>query len=385
MAEETPQTASSPGSPSEKPGPLQLLSAVTQGKKRLLILTHDNPDPDALSSAAALKYLLGKIFGIHCRIAYGGAIIRPENRAMVQRLKIHPVPIQKIKMTPHQDIALVDTQPGFGNNSLPKGLSPLIVIDHHPSRRKTPLATFADLRPNYGATATILTEYLNASGLPIPVSLATALFYGIASETQDLGREAREPDNKAYLALFPKANKRILSHIRNAPVPRSYFQHLETGLRNSFTYKNVIGTRLGPVSGQDIVPLIADLLLRLERMSWSIVLGRCDGRLFVSIRTRNPRAHSGRLLRRVLGSRGSAGGHDMVAGGFVPLNGLSEKETEVLEDRLIRRFMAQVGHKEIANFDVLVSSGRTLPREEVPQALTPKAEPAPNSLEKKQE
>jgi nanoRNase/pAp phosphatase (c-di-AMP/oligoRNAs hydrolase) len=372
MAEETLQTPLSPQSLAEKPGPLQLLSAAVQGRRRLLILTHDNPDPDALSSAAALKYLLGKWFKIRCRIAYGGAIVRPENRAMVQKLKIHPVPIQKIKIGPHQAIALVDTQPGFGNNSLPRAVEPLIVIDHHPSRRKAPVATFADLRPEYGATATILTEYLNASGLPIPVSLATALFYGIASETQDLGREAREPDNKAYLALFPKANKRILSHIRNAPVPRSYFQHLEAGLRNSFTYKNVIGTRLGPVSGQDIVPLIADLLLRLERISWSIVLGRCDGRLFVSIRTRNPRAHSGRLLRRVLGQRGSAGGHDMVAGGYVPLNGRSEKEIEDLEDRLIRKFMRKWGTRKSRNFDVLVSTGRTVPREEVPQIRRPR-------------
>lgn len=385
MAEETLQTPLSPETPSEKPGPLQLLSAAVQGRRRLLILTHDNPDPDALSSAAALKYLLGKLFKIRCRIAHGGAIVRPENRAMVQRLKIHLVPIQKVKIGPHQAIALVDTQPGFGNNSLPRAVAPLIVIDHHPSRRKAPAAKFADLRPDYGATATILTEYLNASGLPIPVSLATALFYGIASETQDLGREAREPDNKAYLALFPKANKRILSHIRNAPVPRSYFQHLEAGLRNSFTYKNVIGTRLGPVSGQDIVPLIADLLLRLERISWSIVLGRCEERLFVSIRTRNPRARCGRLLRKVLGQRGSAGGHDMVAGGYVPLNSRSEKEIEDLEDRLIHKFMAQVGHKEIANFDVLVSTGRTMPREEVPQDSTPQAEPAPDSREKKQE
>lgn len=347
--------------------PLSRLLASVEGCKKVLIVTHDHPDPDAISSAAALRYLLKKLSGIRCKIAFGGSVVRPENRAMLKQLKIKIVPIQQIKLSAYRCFALVDTQPKAGNNSLPHRITPSIVIDHHPPKPATKEAKFADLRPNYGATATLLTEYLLESGLPIPVHLATALFYGIASETQDLGREAGEPDNQAYLTLFPKVNKRILSNIRYARVSRNYFQTLETGLRNSFTYKNVIGSRLGEVSSQDVVPLIADLLVRLERMSWAIVLGRFDGRLFLSARSNNTRARCGQLLRRVLGKRGSAGGHDMMAGGSVPLNDKKPEEIDALESELIRRFMVQVGHKEIPNFEQLVAPIRLVPETEVPK------------------
>jgi len=346
---------------------LSRLLASVKGCRKLLIVTHDHPDPDAISSAAALRYLLSKQCDIRCKIVFAGRVVRPENRAMLKLLKINLVPIQRLRLSSYRCFALVDTQPQTGNNSLPKEITPEIVIDHHPPRPGTSRVRFADLRPAHGATATILTEYLIESGLPIPVHLATALFYGIASETQDLGREAGPADNQAYLTLFPKVNKRVLSRIRYARVSRNYFQTLETGLRNSFTYKNVIGSRLGDVSSQDVVPLIADLLVRLERITWSIVLGRFDGRLFISLRTHNTRARCGQLLRRIMGRKGSAGGHDMIAGGSVPLDGMTPDEIDSLENELIRKFMARVGHKEISNFEQLITPTRLVPENELPK------------------
>lgn len=359
-------------------GMLGRLLASVEGCKKVLIVTHDHPDPDAIASAAALRYLLSKRAGVRSKIAFGGSVVRPENRAMLKQLKIKIVPIQDVKLSSYRCFALVDTQPHAGNNSLPSKIVPAVVIDHHPSQPATRAAKFFDLRPNYGATATLMTEYLLESGLPIPVRLATALFYGIASETQDLGREAGEADNQAYLTLFPKVNKRVLSSIRYARVSRNYFRTLETGLRNSFTYKNVIGSRLGEVTSQDIVPLIADLLVRLERMSWAIVMGRFEQRLFVSLRTNNTRARCGQLLRRTLGKRGSAGGHDMMAGGSVPLTDMTLEVIEALESELIRRFLARVGHKEIPNFEQLIAPVRLIPEKEVSKPPSP---PAPAAEE----
>ncbi len=365
-----PGQQASPPAQKKEGGKLQQMLDSLPGVKKVLIVTHDNPDPDALSSAAALKYLLKKVKKVRCKIVYGGAIVRPENRAMTKILKIPLQHIQKVKPSSYKAIAMVDTQPQFGNNSLSKKTPPTIVIDHHPPKRGSETAPYSDLRKEYGATATIMTEYLLESGLPIPSRLATALFYGIASETQDLGREATPSDTDAYLTLFPKSNKRSLSLIRNARVPRSHFQHLEQGLRNSFTYKNVIGSRLGDVNGQDIVALMADLLLRLERITWSIVLGRYEGRLFVSIRTLNTRARCGSLLRRILGKSGSAGGHDMIAGGFVPIEGMSDEEISELEERLIRKFMSRVGHKDIQNFEWLVAPAKMVPKSDIPKNIT---------------
>ena len=107
------------------------LQKAVNGISNILILPHNDPDPDAIAAAVGLRYLLVENFGIEARIAYHGMIGRAENKALVSYLK-HPMH----RLTPgklRQDIpiALVDTQPGAGNNPLPRNITPSIVIDHH--------------------------------------------------------------------------------------------------------------------------------------------------------------------------------------------------------------------------------------------------------------
>lgn len=359
MPKDKNQASSEPIEQIPKDSPVRKLLDALKGKHKLLIVCHNYPDPDSIACAAAIKYLVDKLLGIGSRITFGGAITRPENRSMLRLLKINLAPISGIKLESYDAFACVDTQPGTGNNSLPESIIPDIVIDHHPPRAQARQAKFSDLRPKYGATASILTEYLEQSKLPIPPRLAAALFYGIASETQDLGRDATDADNRAYMNLFPKVNKQILAQIRNARLPREYLQLIQIGLHNSFTYKNVIGTRLGKVSGQEIIPFMADLLLKMERMTWAIVLGRVEDNLFISLRSNSQRARAGKALRKLVGKKGSAGGHDMMAGGYMSISGMTNEEVYQLENDLLKKFLEQRGHEDISDFDLLVSPGGT--------------------------
>ena len=170
---------------------LEELLETLGGSRSLLILTHDNPDPDGLSAASCLRYIVAKKLGLKSRVGYGGVVGRAENQAMLRLLKIHTTKLSESAIRRYKSVILIDTQPMTGNNSLPSDVRAVGVVDHHPQRRST-RAPFLDIRPTYGASATVLTEYLFASGLDIPTNLATALFYGIASETQDLGREVSE-------------------------------------------------------------------------------------------------------------------------------------------------------------------------------------------------
>src|SRR5436309_2530172 len=172
-------------------GALTSLLQVLDRPGPLVILPHDNPDPDALASAAVLTYL-----------------------------NITLVPVSEVRFNGDTQVVLVDTQPGRSNNSLPDGVVPAAVIDHHPAYGDYAAVPFLDLREQYGATSTILTEYLRESKLEIEGKIATALFYGIAAETQDLGREATPADIDASHFLYPYANKRLLAKIENARVPR---------------------------------------------------------------------------------------------------------------------------------------------------------------------
>ncbi len=329
------------------------LFRAVAGSPGVLICTHRNPDPDSISSALALRYLLEHGAGVRATVAYEGMIGRAENRAMVSLLRLHLRALESLPGPDWSQVALVDTQPRSGNNSYPRAARPLAVIDHHPAL-KTTSAGWVDIRPGYGATATILSEYLEHSGLSVPAWLATALAYGISSETRDLGRGAGERDLEAYLRLYPRVRKRILARIENPRRPRSYFAVLDRALHQAVSYRNVIGSRLGDVETPDSVAEVADFLLSHERMGWSIVSGRQGGLLHLSLRAVRGRG-AGHLLRELLHERGTAGGHGRMAGGQVEIAGLTPFEVEALEEEFLGRLLHLLGFPPGAEYRPLLA------------------------------
>lgn len=304
----------------------------------IVILPHDNPDPDSLASAATLAHILRHLAKREAIIALGGIVGRAENRAMLTYLNIALVPVSTIDFGDDTIVALVDTQPGRTNNSLPEGKLPTVVIDHHPAYADYSAVPFLDLRTEYGATSTILAEYLRESRLPIDGKIATALFYGIAAETQDLGREATPADVAASLFLYPHANKRRLAKIENARVPAEYFRGFRDAIEEAKVYDNVVISVLHEVQYPDMVAEVADFLLRLDGIEWVAAMGFYNKWLHVSLRTSNREINAGDLLQRVLGSK-SAGGHDMIAGGRVRVDegGVAMEKTAVkIKDRLLK-------------------------------------------------
>jgi len=308
----------------------------------LLILPHDNPDPDAMASAAALKYLAHKVLEKPAHIALGGIVGRAENRAMRTYLNIDLVPVSEVRFDGGAQVALVDTQPGRPNNSLPDGIVPCVVIDHHPAYAEYPGVPFLDLREAYGATSTILTEYLRESRLDLDHKIATALFYGIAAETQDLGREATPADIEASHFLYPHTNKRRLAKIENARVPREYFRAFREAIDKAMLYADrVVVSVLGEVQYPDMVAEVADFLLRLDQVEWAAAIGTFEGCLHCSIRTTERDVNAGEILQRVLGSK-LAGGHDQIAGGRIPVG--SEPEARSRAAAVVRdRLLAELG------------------------------------------
>jgi len=331
----------------------QKMEEALKDTRRLVVLTHDNPDPDSISSAVALAYIVKNKFKKPAAVKYGGIIGRAENRAMVRLLGLHVLPLSESDFKPGVDFALVDMQPYTGNSSFPKKRKALIVIDHHPLR-KTTKADFIDIRTDYGATATILTEYLLESGLEIPSKIATALSYGISSETQDLGRETAEKDIEAYLALFPQSNKKMLAAIEHPRLSRDHFITLNKALHHSYIYKNAVAASLGEIENPDSVAFIADFLLRLERINWAMCLGRYKDKIIVSIRTTHRKAEAGRFLRQLIGKKGTAGGHGMIAGGQVPCATMEHDHCTKLEEELVQDFLKKLGYKEAGEMTPLL-------------------------------
>lgn len=318
---------------------LAQLKEILTGKKTMLVGMQDFPDPDALASAAAMRELGHKFSDMQCTVTSGGIVGRAENRALTKYLNLSYRPFREIDTSRYDVIVLVDTQAGTGNNALPRHILPHIVIDHHAIRKTTRSSAFTDIRKNYGATCTIMYEYLVAAGIEIDPRLATALVYGIRSDTHELGRESSREDIAAFLALYPLANKRMLSEIRFSDTPRSYFRMLGMALANATSHGHSIISCAGKIDIPDIIGEIADLTLRDENTRWSLCYGYFDNRILLSLRTSDADGNAGAVMSKIVKGKGTGGGHTAMAGGQIPMDKLSSSDEKKIGDLIKNRFL----------------------------------------------
>jgi nanoRNase/pAp phosphatase (c-di-AMP/oligoRNAs hydrolase) len=319
---------------------LDQLIAFAKGKRRALILTHDNPDPDSIAAGVALAWLLKRLARVDARVAYGGIIGRAENRALVKVLHLPVIPVSRVAFDEYDLVCMVDTQPDQGNHSLPAGFRPDVIIDHHPRRPETGRAPFADVGGPIGSTSTVVADYVRASGLRPPPRIATALFYGIKADTRDLGRMTTQKDVDAYLWLFPMTDKDALGSIETPRLPAHYFKLQHTAIERVEIWGDAVVADVGELYAPDMVAEVAERFHQLEGSRWALAFGRFAGALWFSLRTSDLRANAGRTIRRVIEERGgSAGGHGSMAGARLPVEGLSQAAENRLKATLVRAFL----------------------------------------------
>jgi nanoRNase/pAp phosphatase (c-di-AMP/oligoRNAs hydrolase) len=325
---------------------LKRLTSVLDGARSMLIIVQNTPDPDAIAAAAALRELANERHEIACSIGHSGGIWRAENVALLRYVGLNTRPLSDLDLDRFDRLAMVDAQPGAGNVTFDASIRLDVVIDHHPIRRETRSARFTDVRSRYGATSTILYEYLKEAKIEIPTPVATAMGYGIRSDTQDLGRESTKADVEAFLDLYPSANARAIGRIVQAPLPRSYFSKLRTALDQARVYGDSIVSYLGRLESPEMVAEAADLLLRAEGVRWTMTLGVVDDLLNVSLRTTERERHAGRIARNLAGRKGFGGGHQALAAAQIPLNGPndSERQIRIKVKDLTKRFLRATGN-----------------------------------------
>ena len=305
----------------------------------VLILMQDTPDPDALASAQALRELLQVRLKKRAAIRYGGTCGCAENRAMIEILRIGARRVTEGQLGRYRTICLVDSQPHCGNNLLHPGRTADVVIDHHiPARHRTWAATVTDIRPDYGAATTILYEYLRTAGIQITTPLATAMFYGLQSDTQDLGREVGPADVRAYQELFFLADKRKLSRIRHAPVSVDYFKMLVSSIADCLVAGRTVISCIRVCRNVDMMAEVAERMLRLEGIRTSVCYGVCGDLILLSAHALDARSNMAKRMKRVVRKLGTGGGHATMAGGQIPIEGDAEKRLNLVRDRILKVF-----------------------------------------------
>ena len=295
-------------------------------------------DPDSLAAAMALKRLLWhKVHSV--TIAHLNDIIRIDNVTMVRLLKIPLVKLQKIKPQYFTKNLLVDGQPH--HHEAFRDFKYDVVIDHHPITMPVE-ASFVDIRPNYGATATMMTEYLRSARIRPSKSLATGLLYAIRVDTHDFELGALEEDVKAFRYLFPYANMNLLRKIEISDMGVKDLKYFQQALENKRIIKGKIFAHLDHVHSPDILVLVADFFMRCHEVGWTVISGVYNNSLVVIIRNDGFRKNAGTWAIKAFGRLGRAGGHRAMARAEIPLDNpdskLSKADISNLGRFVIRQF-----------------------------------------------
>jgi nanoRNase/pAp phosphatase (c-di-AMP/oligoRNAs hydrolase) len=319
------------------------LKQFAEGDDVVPILIHDDPDPDAVSSALAVVALLG---GNPDRnpIVTLDAMTRPENRRMAELLRIRVTEITRAELMQFERVITVDSQPaGLQEHGRPR----YAVVDHHP-RERSYTAEFSDIRPHYGATATMLTEYLRAMDEKlINPDLATALLFGIRTDTDSLMRGVTPADVSAYAHLQTLADVQLVRRFDRPSYGRETAHAFGDGLAGAVYDNELMVVHVGQLADDEAFVLadLADFCITVENITWVVAAAEHEDELVLTIRHTGTGEGAGALARTIAALGGSGGGHDTMGRVSLPM----ERARELLDGnmdaptvlRLVRRSMDQ--------------------------------------------
>ncbi len=287
---------------------------------RVLILLHNDPDPDAVASGLALRNLLRRTRQtaiIGCM--YG--VTRPENLRMLKLLDLQVEVLTAEQIKSFDRIALVDVQPHYFPGLLPHVD---LVIDHHPEQPGYN-AVFKDIRPHYGSTSTVLTEHMRAVDIDISERTATAMLYAIKSDTLFFNRQANRADLDAFSYLYPIADATMIRKMEGSEITAERLDFVIKAWQHGRMVEHVFCAFLGEPSREDFIPYVADFYLQLENVQWSVISGVVNDTFVVSVRNLGYSRNAGDFVRRWFNDIGSAGGHRTMAKAVVPLEAFQQK------------------------------------------------------------
>lgn len=289
------------------------------------------PDPDSMASAYALKRLLWRKVR-NTSIVCTDHVQRLDNLAMKELLKIPLTQVTEVEPKDFTRYILVDAQPD--HDPAFADLPFDAVIDHHPVTRQWK-AGFTDIRPTYGATATILIEYLRGARIKPSMKLATALLYAIKTDTGNFERAGIEEDVVQFQYVFTYANRNLLNKIDRSELTLEDLDYFQTALGNLIHTRKGLYTHVGKVPRGDICVQVADFLTKVHGAGWIFVSGVCEDKLIVIFRNDGYRKNAGKTAARAFGDLGWAGGHKGAARAEIPLDILRKNGVKAYPSELV--------------------------------------------------
>ncbi len=324
------------------------LKTMIKQDDALAVLMFGSPDPDAVASCMALQELLRQTAGLtKCTFVATEPVVRQQNIEFIRAMKVDIQLLNKIDIRSYPVVAIVDAQPTFFGDAL-RDVQPQIVFDHHPCTTVWH-AELADIRENYGALSTMMTEYLLAAKVKIPKKLHTALLYGIKADTNNFERDVILEDISAYYLNFARANRQLIRRIELNQIPERFLKYYDYAYRNRRRYRDRMMSFLGRVESVDACVQVADFFLRIVDISYVIIAGIVKERLVIIFRGDGYRQDCGVRYRQDCGAiaakafanYGNAGGHRSAARVEIPIDTIREVIGNDISQEAVDRFLMQ--------------------------------------------
>jgi len=327
---------------SRRPPHSQRLLDALRGHSEVLIVMHDNPDPDAIAAGWGVYKLVQEKLRVPVRLLGGGAIVRAENRLMVELLRPPLELVDELPPVSEAAVVLVDCGLETKNQLYARCGRPaaVAVIDHHvsPGRARVRPA-YRDVRPAVTASATLVATYLREQQVEPGTPLATAMLYAIRTETRGARVRYSRIDRSIGLWLTQRADPDVLTQIEQAPLSQAYFGDLLLALQSTYLFNDAAIALLPRAEGADTVGEVADLLSRCQGVRRVLCGALVEGSLILSVRTASDAENAALLIADLVEGLGHGGGHEHRAGGKIPHIG-SDGDTLVnIQDELCRRWL----------------------------------------------
>ena len=316
---------------------LEHLQCLATKNERWLIII--SADPDAIASSLALKRIIARR-AEEVSIARINEIKRPDNLSMLGYLRVKIPMLTPEMLSKYQRFAMVDSQPG--HHAETKDISFSVVIDHHPYTKieNSSADALIDVRPNYGACSTILMGYLKAANIRPGKMLATAMLYGVRTDTGNFSHKTTLADLRAFRTLSRLADQAKLSRI----VRSEFFLPWIKPFGNALDHIVSIGTGkfifFENAPSSDLLVLTVDFLMRVHEVRWAAVAGVENDNLVVTLRSDGVR-NVGKLAERAFGEYGMAGGHQNMARAEIPLKKIPSQNLAKFAATCIRHALGE--------------------------------------------
>ncbi len=319
--------------------------------KEVAIFLQDNPDPDAIASGLTLKRIC-KFCDVESSIYYGGTISHQKNRALVNLLDINLINIKTKEevmkaVKSAGKIALIEASIPSKNNILPLEVTPNLIFDHHQIDISSVKGDFVDIQPEIGATATMMTKYIRQLNIKPDISLATALLYGIRTDTKEFTRNTTLDDFEAAGYLSPLVDTTVMSQLEFPPMRLETLDIIGRAIRNKRIRGSYLVSFVDFISDRDALPQAAEMMLQLEGVYTVLVFGINGDKVQLSARSSDTRVNLGLILQSAFGELNS-GGHATMAAGSINLGILGDANDrtsllKVTSDAIRKKFFSAVG------------------------------------------